>query len=172
MEGSEADQAAGEGDECFVDVGSAFVAEAESAVLVEPGEGAFDDPALAADAGAVRGALVGDHGSDPLLSQPGLGGVGVVAAVAEQRTRASPQPAARAGQGRDRLDQGEQLADVGAVRGCGQAGERDPGRVGDQVVLRAELAPVDRARPCFGAPKRAGTEALSTTTRDQSIRSA
>jgi hypothetical protein len=58
-----------------VDLGSAFVAEAEPAVLVKPGEGALDDPTLAADAGAVWGALVGDHGSDPLLSQPGLGGV-------------------------------------------------------------------------------------------------
>jgi hypothetical protein len=75
LECSEADEAAGDRDECFVDVGSAFVAEAEPAVLMKPGEGALDDPALAADPGAVRGALVGNHGSDPFLLQPGLGGV-------------------------------------------------------------------------------------------------
>lgn len=58
-----------------MDLGFSLVAEAEPAVLVEPGEGALDDPALAADPGAVRGALVGDDRSDPLLAQPCLGGV-------------------------------------------------------------------------------------------------
>jgi hypothetical protein len=56
-----------------VDVGAAFVAEPESAVLVEPGECALDDPALAAETGSVRGALVRDDRSDSALSQPGLG---------------------------------------------------------------------------------------------------
>lgn len=107
MEGSEADEAAGDRDECFVDVCSAFVAEAQAAVLVEPGEGAFDDPALAADPGAVWGALVCDHWCDPLLSQSGLGGVGVVAAVAEQRAGPPARPAGFAAQRRDRLDEGE-----------------------------------------------------------------
>ena len=117
MEGSEADEAAGDRDESFVDVGSSFVAEAQPAVLVEPGEGAFDDPALAADPGAVWGALVRDHRFDSPLSQPGLGGVGVVAAVAEQRAGPPARPAGLAAHGRDRLDEGEQLGDIGAV-GC------------------------------------------------------
>jgi hypothetical protein len=56
-----------------VDVGAAFVAESESAVLVEPGECALDDPALAAEPGAVRGTLVRDERPDSALSQPGLG---------------------------------------------------------------------------------------------------
>lgn len=83
-------------------------------MLVEPGEGAFDDLALAADPGAVWGALVRDHRFDPLLSQPGLGGVGVVAAVAEQRPGPSPGAAGLAAQRRDRLDEGEQFGDIGA----------------------------------------------------------
>jgi hypothetical protein len=44
-----ADEAAGEGEEGLVDVGAAFVADAETPVVVQPGEGAFDDPALAAE---------------------------------------------------------------------------------------------------------------------------
>ena len=48
-----ADQAAGEGEEGFVHVGVAVVADGEAAVAVEPGEGAFDDPAVAAEPGAV-----------------------------------------------------------------------------------------------------------------------
>jgi hypothetical protein len=46
---SPTDEAAGEGEEGFVDVGAALVADAEAAVLVQPCEGAFDDPALAAE---------------------------------------------------------------------------------------------------------------------------
>jgi hypothetical protein len=69
LEGAEADEAAGDGDEGFVDVGASFVADAESAVLVEPGEGAFDDPALAAEAGAVWGAAGRDQGCDAALEQ-------------------------------------------------------------------------------------------------------
>ena len=46
----EADQAAGDREEGFVDVGSSFVADAEPPVLVEPGDRALDDPALLAEA--------------------------------------------------------------------------------------------------------------------------
>jgi hypothetical protein len=38
-----------------------------------------------------------------------------------------------------------------------EAGERNAGRVGDQVVLATCLAPIDRAGTGFGAPKTAGT---------------
>jgi hypothetical protein len=48
----------------FVDVGSAFVADAESAVLVEPADGSFDDPAFLAQAGAARAPLPGDLALD------------------------------------------------------------------------------------------------------------
>ena len=60
-----ADEAAGDGEERFVDVGAVFVAQSQAAVLVEPGDGALDDPALTAEAGAVAGVLAGDLGLDP-----------------------------------------------------------------------------------------------------------
>jgi hypothetical protein len=59
-----ADEAAGEGEEGLVDVGAAFVADAQAAVLVQPGGGAFDDPALATESGSVRGVAFGDDGLD------------------------------------------------------------------------------------------------------------
>ena len=46
----EADEAAGDREEGFVDVGASLVADAEAAVLVEPGDRALDDPALLAEA--------------------------------------------------------------------------------------------------------------------------
>ena len=78
-----ADQAAGDGEECFVDVGAAFVAQSESSVLVEPGDGAFDDPALAAEPGAVAGLEAGDLRFDAALLEFVEDAVDVVAAVAE-----------------------------------------------------------------------------------------
>ena len=52
-------------EERFVDVGAAFVAESYAPVLVEPGEGALDDPAFAAEVGSVLGVAFGDERSDP-----------------------------------------------------------------------------------------------------------
>ena len=45
----EADQAAGDLEEGFVDVGASLVADAEAPVLVEPADRAFDDPAVFAE---------------------------------------------------------------------------------------------------------------------------
>jgi len=53
VEASEADEAAAEGEEGFVHVGAAFVADEQSFHLVQPAEGAFDDPAVAAEPGVV-----------------------------------------------------------------------------------------------------------------------
>lgn len=47
-EASEADQAAADREEGLVDLGAAVVADEQSFHPVEPGEGAFDDPAVAA----------------------------------------------------------------------------------------------------------------------------
>ena len=93
MECAEADEAAGDGDEGFVDVGASFVADAESSVLVEPGDGALDDPALAAEAGAARGAPGRDERGDAALEQLCVGGFVFVAAVAEQGFGPAGRPA-------------------------------------------------------------------------------
>ena len=56
------DQADGEAEEGFVDVVASFPADAQAAEAVEPGDGAFDDPAEGAQAGAVwlpRSAIAG-----------------------------------------------------------------------------------------------------------------
>jgi len=48
MEMVETEQGAGEGEEGVVDVAATFVADAQAAVAVKLGEGAFDNPAMAA----------------------------------------------------------------------------------------------------------------------------
>ncbi len=47
-----------------MDVCAAVVADEQPFELVEPGEGALDDPAVAAEAGAVFLAAAGDLGGD------------------------------------------------------------------------------------------------------------
>lgn len=59
-----ADEGAGEAEECLVDVVADFPADAQAAEPVQPGDGAFDDPALGAEAGAMRCAASGDDGGD------------------------------------------------------------------------------------------------------------
>jgi hypothetical protein len=67
-----------------VEVGTAFVADAQSFELVEPGEGALDDPAGLAWAGSVGDAASGDEGLDAALPQPPTVLVVVIAAVGKQ----------------------------------------------------------------------------------------
>lgn len=60
------------------------------------------------------------------------------------------------------------MGDVVAVAAGQRRGEGDAGRVGDDVVFRAWLAAVDRARTGFGPPLSARTWEPSITARDMS----
>jgi hypothetical protein len=118
-----------------VDVGAAFVADEESFHLVEPAEGAFDDPAVAAEPGAVAVVAVGDEGCDPALAERLSVRVGAVAAVAKQLLGPLPRPAGEAGDRRDAVEQRQQLGDVVAVTAGQRPGQRCSMRVGQEVVL-------------------------------------
>jgi hypothetical protein len=72
---------------------------------VEPGEGALDDPAFAAEVGAVRGVAFGDQRSDPTGAQRLSVWLGVVAAVGEERVGSAARSSAFAAYGWDRLDE-------------------------------------------------------------------
>ena len=51
-----------------MDLCASVVADEQSFEVVEPGEGAFDDPACAAEAGAVSVVAVGDLGFDAAVA--------------------------------------------------------------------------------------------------------
>jgi hypothetical protein len=135
---------------------------------VEPGEGAFGDPAVAAEPGAVLGLAVGDHRLDPALPDKPSVLVVVVAAVGDQRARSAPRPTDAAPDGWHPLEQLEQLGDVVAVAAGERPGERDTAAVYEQVVFAAATAPVDRARSCLGAPFFACRWLASATARSHS----
>ncbi len=135
-----------------MDVVAAVGANQEAAAVVEPCEGALDDPAVAAEPGAVLGLTAGDHGFDAAFPDEAAVLVVVVAAVGEQRlwpTSRSPDPAA---DGRYAVEQLDQLRDVVAVAAGERPGERHAAAVYEQMVLAAPPAAIDRAGTRFRAP--------------------
>jgi hypothetical protein len=135
-----------------VDVGSAVVADEQSFELVEPGEGAFDDPAVAAEPGAMRGVAPCDLGCDPTFAELAAATGVVVGAVGADTRRPSPRPADLAAHRRDAVDERDQLGAVVAVAAGERPGERDPTRVDEEVVLGAVSGSINRARARLGAP--------------------
>ncbi len=120
-----------------MDFVAAVVADEQPLVVVEPGEGAFDDPAGAAESGAVLGLATGDLRLDPARAQFAPVLVVVVTAVGGDSVGASAWPADLAAHGRHSLDQRHKLGDVVAVAAGDRPGERDPGRVYEKVMLGA-----------------------------------
>jgi predicted alpha-1,6-mannanase (GH76 family) len=140
--------------------------------LVEPGEGAFDDPAVAAEVGAVFGLAPSDLGCDPARSDEAAVLVVVVAAVGKQRLGSSPGASDTATDGRHPVEQLEQLADIVAVATGQCPGQRDAAAVYEEVVLAACPAAVNRAGTRFGAPFFAWMWLPSATARSHSSWSA
>jgi hypothetical protein len=115
-----ADETAREREEALVDVVAAVGTDQVPTPVVQPGEGALDDPAVAAEAGAVLGLAPRDdrlHASLP-DEPPVL--IVVVAAVGDQRPWSASWTTDPAADGRHPVEQIEQLRDVVAVA----AGER------------------------------------------------
>jgi hypothetical protein len=135
-----------------VDVVVAIGAQEQSAAVVQPGEGAFDHPAVAAESGAVRGLAAGDDRLDPALPEQPPVLVVVVAAVGEQRVRSFARAAVSSADRRHPVEQLQQLGDVVSVGGGQRPGKRQAAAVYEQVVLAAAPAAVDRAGAGFCAP--------------------
>lgn len=137
----------------------AFVAGSQTAEVVQVGEAAFDDPALAAQAGAVVGAAAGDDGLDAARPEQPAVLVVVVAAVGQDQVGLLSWPADLAGDRArvQRVEQRQQLGDVVAVAARQRDRERDAGRVDEQVVLGARAGTINRGWPRQEPPKRART---------------
>ena len=151
-----------------MDVAAAFVADMEAAELVDPGEAAFDDPAPAAESGAVLGLASGDAGGDAALAEAAAVFLVVVAAVGNEQVGPAAGPAGAPADGRDTVEQRLELGDVVAVGARQDPGQRDAARVDEEVVLGARTAAVDRARARRGAPFLACTWLESAIARLQS----
>jgi hypothetical protein len=135
-----------------VDVVATVGSDEQASAAVQPGEGALDDPAMAAEPGAVLALPAGDDRLDAALLDEAAVLVVVVTTVADQRSRPSSWAADTAAYGRYAVEQGEQLRDVVAVAAGERPGQRHAAAVYEQVMLAAQAASVDGARTGLGAP--------------------
>jgi hypothetical protein len=101
VESAGADDAAAEAQQSGVDVAAALVADRESFEGVQPGEGAFDDPAPASEPGAMLGLASGDAVTDTTLAEQAAVLVVVVAAVGDDHRGTVSGPPGAAADGRD-----------------------------------------------------------------------
>ena len=135
-----------------MDVVAAVGSDEQPAAVMQPGEGAFNNPAVTADSGAVFTLAASDDGFDAALPDEAAVLVVVVAAVGDQRPRSPSAPTGSTADGRHAIEQLEQLRDVVAVAARERPCERDPAAVYEEVVLAARPATIDRAGTRFGAP--------------------
>lgn len=145
-----------------------FVADIQPTESMQPRERAFDDPAGAPEAAAVRPIAAREDRRNAARPQFLAMALGVVPAIALHAagfaTRATGPSADRG----KRIDQVQELADVVAV-GRGQPrDERNPLAVGKKVMFRPGLAAIGRVRSSFFPPRNARSEELSTIVRARS----
>ena len=135
-----------------MDLVVAVVADEESLVVVEPGEGALDDPAHPAEPAAVLGFASWDDWGDAAGADEAAVFVVVVATIRVDLAGSPAGPASAALHRWDPVEQRDQLGDVVAVAAGRRVRERDPGTFDEKVMLGAVSAAINRAAARFGAP--------------------
>ena len=136
---------------------------------MQPGDGAFDDPARPAQAAAVGTAALGELRGDPARLECVAMRLRIVAAIALDQLRFADRSPGTPLQRRHGVDQEEQLGHVVTMRGGQPRDERNPVRVGENMMLRPGLAAIGRVRSSFFPPRSARSDELSTTARARSI---
>lgn len=168
----EAYESGGEAQEGEMNVGSAFIAHNEAAELIEPRETAFDDPTMAPEFALALNPAAGNAWDDPAMAQRAPGDRIVVPLVGVELVRALARSAAWPA---DRCNAVNERDQPGTVVDVGRRefdGERDALSIHGKMPLRAGLAAIGRVRAGEVAPFFAGTLAVSTAARSQSMPSA
>jgi hypothetical protein len=150
----------------------AFITNPQAAVLAQPGEGAFYDPAMNAQATAMRRPAVGQERDNAAAPQLASMRLRVIGSVPQNRLGMPTRPSHFARDGRDGIDQRQQLRDVIAVGPRDLDRQRNAVRRGQEMVLGARLAAIRGIGAGLGPPKTARMELESTGAREKSIWSA
>src|SRR5712691_10217063 len=142
-------------EERFVNVGQPFVSNSESAKPMQPSDGALHHPASLAQSATVLGSAPCDLGLDTQGEERRTMRVGIVSTVSLHQLGLSPRSTAFASNGRDGLNQRQQLGHVVAI-GLGQNDrERNALRVDEEVMFRAGTTAIGWVRSSFfPAPRR------------------
>ena len=153
-----------------MDVVAALVAGGQPAVAaVEPGEGALDHPAVAAESIFRLDPSTGDSGRDASNAAARSAKDMVVSLVGVQLGGAAPRSTAGALNRRDFVEHPSQYVAFVDVGGRDVDGEGHAMPIDDQVLFGAELAAVRRVRAGLRTPPFARTLEASSEARDQSI---
>lgn len=147
---------------------SALVTHGQPAETVEPGDGPLDHPAGAPQATAVWRAAPRELRQDAAAVEGVAMRLRIVGPIALDQTRLATRPTGTSAHGRHGVDQRQQLRDVVPVGRGQRRDERNPVRVGENVMLRPGLAAIGRVRSRFFPPRSARSEELSTTARARS----
>jgi hypothetical protein len=155
-----------------MDVGAPLIANGEPPEPTEPGERAFDDPAVAAQRLARVDPLTRDPAADVARTTGRPTAGNIVGLVRVQLGRPMAAMALCGANGRDGVEQRLEGDRVVPVRGPKDYGQRDPRAVANNMALRARFAFIRRVGAGFCAPLLAGIVAESSAARLQSMRSA
>ena len=152
-----------------MDIGASLVAGRQPLELAELGQGALYDPPVPSQPCTAVDAAARDPGLDAAAGQGPAAAAVIIGLVGMQLGRSLTGSAPRLPDRRHGIDR--LLHHHGVVPvGCGQANrERDAVGIGEDVALRARLAPIGRVWPRLRAPLFAATDALSRTARRKSM---
>ena len=128
---------------------STLIADRQTAKAVQPRHGARDDPAGAAQPAAVGAPALGELRRDPALGELVAVRLGIVGTVAWTARGLPDRPTRASAQRRHGVDQGQQLRDVMPVGGGQRRDERNPLRVGENMMFRPGFAAIGRVRSSF-----------------------
>lgn len=151
-----------------MDARTAFVADIQAPKAMQPRERAFDDPPRAAETTAMRRATFRELRADAAPVERVAMGLRVVPAIPLHERGLAQRSPRSAAQRRNGVDQGQQLGDVVPIGRRQDRDDRNPLRVGENMVFRPGLAAIGRVRSSFFPPRNARSEALSTTARARS----
>jgi hypothetical protein len=151
------------------DVGAAFVADSEAAIASEPSERAFDYPAIPSQTLGAVDATPSDARLDGAPAQRPSALREIVPLVGMEFGRSPAGPSPTLAHRRHGIDQDFEEAAVVDVCRAEAEGERDAPSVGDEVALGAGPAAIGWIGTGLLAPLLAGTDALSTQARLQSM---
>ena len=148
--------------------GAPLVAHVEATKAMQPRQRSLDHPSRPAEAATVIGAPSGQATLDAAPPQLVAMRLRVVAPVALHQGRSPDRPAGPPPDGGNRIDQRQQFRYVVPVRRREVRDKRNPVRVGKNMMFGAGLAAIGRVRSSFFPPRRARSDALSTTARARS----
>ena len=145
-----------------------LIAHGQTSKAMQPRQGALDDPARPPQAAPMRSAALRELRGNAARRQLVAMRLRIVAAVALDESRFAHGPTGAAPEGRHGIDEGQQLGDVVPVRRRQRRDERNPVRVGENMMFRPGLTAIGRVRSSFFPPRSARRDELSTTARVRS----